>query len=557
MFSNLTRREPQTVRKSVKLNKLNKERSSLIPLYQDKNSKSDTYNTPHSGDQNLSNEITCVIKIDNETVAQTSWSSPAKFCWDEKFNIELDRNKELCLEIWWRDIRAMAGIKYIKLEDLIDNENIGVALDLEPQGKIYCDIGFRNPQITHTRRKLQRQKRLFNKKEVVKPKDMNIERENIAIWGRIMRRMDDKKDMKPRHSNLINNRRKFEESNSNYQNDSVDVPQENLNQIKPPSQTTVYQADKKVQEPVSAPIQPPQAKKISMEIPEIPAFKGPAISPGEAPPKPKPRSKDKDTNSNLPPSQPQPKPRTSYEREGQDSSCGSHSPASDMRVVSESNNSNKSTDDIIAPAKLPPGVKLNVPTNEPPTQPSPQTQPILPANLTPSQQIKQNAALVGPLPEIPPFNPNSRPSVKSNAPNNTQANTTNISDASNPDGVTSKLVPNQQQNNQIAERTPSTRGTLRFGSKPIAIEDFRTIAVLGRGHFGKVLLGEHKSTGRIYAIKALKKADIFARDEVESLMCEKRILETSTNYGHPFLIHLWVRKKARFSCKFDTLKYEA
>ena len=68
----------------------------------------------------------------------------------------------------------------------------------------------------------------------------------------------------------------------------------------------------------------------------------------------------------------------------------------------------------------------------------------------------------------------------------------------------------------------------RFGSEKIKMEDFRTVAVLGRGHFGKVLLGEHKYTKKIYAIKALKKADIYARDEVDSLMCEKRILEICT-----------------------------
>jgi len=52
-------------------------------------------------------------------------------------------------------------------------------------------------------------------------------------------------------------------------------------------------------------------------------------------------------------------------------------------------------------------------------------------------------------------------------------------------------------------------------------------------------LGEHKYTKKIYAIKALKKADIYARDEVDSLMCEKRILEICTTEGHPFLIHLY------------------
>lgn len=49
------------------------------------------------------------------------------------------------------------------------------------------------------------------------------------------------------------------------------------------------------------------------------------------------------------------------------------------------------------------------------------------------------------------------------------------------------------------------------------MSDFRPVAVLGRGHFGKVLLMEHKRSNKMYAIKALKKGDIVARDEIDRL----------------------------------------
>lgn len=84
----------------------------------------------------------------------------------------------------------------------------------------------------------------------------------------------------------------------------------------------------------------------------------------------------------------------------------------------------------------------------------------------------------------------------------------------------------------------------------------------------QVLLSEHKKTGTMYAIKALKKGDIIARDEVErwalvspssilagilfpslarlilvlsapSLMCEKRIFEIVNLSHHPFLVNLF------------------
>uniref|UniRef100_A0AAY4E024 protein kinase C n=1 Tax=Denticeps clupeoides TaxID=299321 RepID=A0AAY4E024_9TELE len=75
-------------------------------------------------------------------------------------------------------------------------------------------------------------------------------------------------------------------------------------------------------------------------------------------------------------------------------------------------------------------------------------------------------------------------------------------------------------------------------TRGIQIEDFNCISVLGRGHFGKVLLAEYKNTGKLYAIKALKKGDVVTRDEVDSLMCEKRIFETVNGSRHPFLVNL-------------------
>uniref|UniRef100_A0A8B9FNH6 Protein kinase N2 n=1 Tax=Amazona collaria TaxID=241587 RepID=A0A8B9FNH6_9PSIT len=72
-----------------------------------------------------------------------------------------------------------------------------------------------------------------------------------------------------------------------------------------------------------------------------------------------------------------------------------------------------------------------------------------------------------------------------------------------------------------------------------SLKDFRCCAVLGRGHFGKVLLAEYKNTNEMFAIKALKKGDIVARDEVDSLMCEKRIFETVNSVRHPFLVNLF------------------
>jgi hypothetical protein len=49
----------------------------------------------------------------------------------------------------------------------------------------------------------------------------------------------------------------------------------------------------------------------------------------------------------------------------------------------------------------------------------------------------------------------------------------------------------------------------------LKLDDFLLLCVLGRGHFGKVMLAETKSAGEVYAIKTLKKADVVGREEVE------------------------------------------
>lgn len=73
----------------------------------------------------------------------------------------------------------------------------------------------------------------------------------------------------------------------------------------------------------------------------------------------------------------------------------------------------------------------------------------------------------------------------------------------------------------------------------MTLENFRLLSVLGRGHFGKVILSQYRNTGEYFAIKALKKGDIIARDEVESLLSEKRIFEIANTTRHPFLVNLF------------------
>uniref|UniRef100_A0AAX7VU12 protein kinase C n=1 Tax=Astatotilapia calliptera TaxID=8154 RepID=A0AAX7VU12_ASTCA len=247
------------------------------------------------------NEISAVLKLDNTVVGQTSWKPVSNQAWDQKFTLELDRSRELEIAVYWRDWRSLCAVKFLRLEDFLDNQRHGMCLYLEPQGMLFAEVTFFNPVIER-RPKLQRQKKIFSKqqgKTFLRAPQMNI---NIATWGRLVRRA---------------------------------IPTVSTNSFSPQAAET-----------------------------------------------------------------------------------GSSS---------------------------------------------------LPGSPTPSRYTA--------IQEEEPFQ--------------------------------------------------------------FSLQDFKCVAVLGRGHFGKVLLAEYKSTGEMFAIKALKKGDIVARDEVDSLMCEKRIFETVNSVRHPFLVNLF------------------
>ncbi|KAI9202644.1 uncharacterized protein BJ171DRAFT_512805 [Polychytrium aggregatum] len=75
-------------------------------------------------------------------------------------------------------------------------------------------------------------------------------------------------------------------------------------------------------------------------------------------------------------------------------------------------------------------------------------------------------------------------------------------------------------------------------TKPIGLDDFNFLAVLGKGNFGKVMLAEEKATQSLFAIKVLKKEFIIENDEVESTRSEKRVFLTANMERHPFLVNL-------------------
>ncbi|XP_052448747.1 serine/threonine-protein kinase N2 isoform X3 [Carassius gibelio] len=305
----------------------------------------------------LSTEISAVLKVDNKIVGRTHWRPLSKEAWNQSFSIELERSRELEIAVYWRDWRSLCAVKFLRLEDFLDNQRHGMCLYLEPQGTLFTEVRFNNPVIER-HPKLQRQKRIFPKekgKNFLRAAQMNM---NFATWGRLMM------------------------------------------SVLPPCNSTITALSPPL--PGSEPLSPPPVS--------------------------------------TPPS------------------------SGDSAVV-----------------------KLNFS----------EERPAKPPRLHLAQNSVTEASLSGTLAKV-----------------------------------------NSSEDNQGLKGRPVSQPTPQR-KEGVQMEDFNCISVLGRGHFGKVLLAEFKRTGKLYAIKALKKGDVVTRDEVDSLMCEKRIFETINVSRHPFLVNLY------------------
>ena len=69
----------------------------------------------------------------------------------------------------------------------------------------------------------------------------------------------------------------------------------------------------------------------------------------------------------------------------------------------------------------------------------------------------------------------------------------------------------------------------------MTIDDFELLKVVGKGSFGKVMQVRKKDTGRIYALKTIRKAHIVSRSEVTHTLAERTVLAQVNN---PFIVPL-------------------
>jgi len=418
-----------------------------------------------------SNEISAVLKLDNVEVARTNWKPCSQQAWDQRFSIQLEKSRELELSVYWKDWRSLCAVKFLKLEEFIDDVRHGMALQLEPQGLLFAEIKFLNPLITR-KPKLRRQRKIFRQQgKMPRADQMNI---NVATWGRLLKKNINMKN------NLGQDQRGLETDPM-----AGFVPRPTRLDFDSDGQSSVLE-DLPVSEkrPLSVPTPPDRgdrrySKNHDIHHQQEHVSKVPEFEPwnlGQEPSIPARKSSKAPTEQRVSTTMTPPR-RQSYT-------------PPDVMVTDEPfiiDTSNYNTSKVV----------------------------ISPPNSTEPEYTLEKKGHTSVIRVSYP-------------PQETISSTPQT-----PDGATGfqkqRDSPSQSHRPVLPIRSDSVMG----------LDSFHFVAVLGRGHFGKVILARYKNTGEYFAIKALKKGDIIARDEVESLLAEKRIFEVANSMRHPFLVNLF------------------
>ncbi|XP_037717183.1 serine/threonine-protein kinase N isoform X10 [Drosophila subpulchrella] len=503
-------------------------------------------------------EIMATIKLDNITVGQTSWKPCSQQAWDQRFSIDLDRSRELEIGVYWRDWRSLCAVKVLRLEEFIDDVRHGMALQLEPQGLLFAEVKFLNPMISQ-KPKLRRQRMIFNRqqaKNISRAKQMNI---NVATWGRLLKRNA------PNHVHMgsvgsgssITGASPMVVSGSRDSESPISRTPSSDALVEPEPYTPGEQAqnlefdpDAGIHEHVETPGEypDPAASGLSGMRPLSMHMQGISVLPPDSPPVAAGATGRPNTLSLQ-------MPGVSKGQSIQGGRTAAPTTAPPPPPVLKS----ASTTPILDQEVIPQLGKLYVGGSQQ-QQYVQQSSPIIQEPPTPT--IYGNSAAAG----APQFPQPAQRQEKQPAQQQQQqqqpiyANQYELNVAKAAAAAATVYSPssstnsNSNQQQQQQQRRNVARGLQyresggieagRAGKQPpnagmLSMDNFRLLSVLGRGHFGKVILSQLRSNNQYYAIKALKKGDIIARDEVESLLSEKRIFEVANAMRHPFLVNLY------------------
>lgn len=78
------------------------------------------------------------------------------------------------------------------------------------------------------------------------------------------------------------------------------------------------------------------------------------------------------------------------------------------------------------------------------------------------------------------------------------------------------MMSDERKQRQLLALGKKEGSFLRLKRTKMGLNDFRTVKVIGKGAFGEVRVVQKADTGRIYAMKTLKKEEMLKKDQVRS-----------------------------------------
>ncbi|KAF8913926.1 kinase-like domain-containing protein [Gymnopilus junonius] len=98
------------------------------------------------------------------------------------------------------------------------------------------------------------------------------------------------------------------------------------------------------------------------------------------------------------------------------------------------------------------------------------------------------------------------------------------------------MISEERKNRQLQQLGKKESTFLRLKRTKLGLDDFRTVKVIGKGAFGEVRLVQKVDTGKIYAMKLLKKDEMLKKDQLAHVRAERDVLAESNS---PWVVQLF------------------
>ena len=95
------------------------------------------------------------------------------------------------------------------------------------------------------------------------------------------------------------------------------------------------------------------------------------------------------------------------------------------------------------------------------------------------------------------------------------------------------MMSDERKQRQLIALGKKEGSFLRLKRTKMGLTDFRTVKVIGKGAFGEVRVVQKADTGRIYAMKTLKKEEMLKKDQVRSFIPPSLSLLTLCSLARP------------------------